>query len=58
MGTTNPKRIPPKATNNPTKIAVAEDPGVPSGFMIPMDRSENFSENILIFVMNLTINPK
>jgi hypothetical protein len=48
----NPKRIPPKATNNPTKIAVAEDPGVPSGFMIPMDRSENFSENILIFVMN------
>jgi hypothetical protein len=52
MMITNPKRIPPKATKSPTKIAVAEDPGVPSGFMIPIDRSENFSENILIFVIN------
>jgi len=39
--------MPPKATNRPTPIAVTEEPGVPSGFIIPMLRKLSFSVNIL-----------
>jgi hypothetical protein len=44
---THPNNMPPKATNRPTPIAVAEDPGTPSGFIIPMDRKLNPFETIL-----------
>jgi hypothetical protein len=41
--------MPPKATNRPTPIAVTEEPGVPSGFIIPMLRKLSFSVNILYY---------
>ena len=44
---TDPNNMPPKATKSPTAMAVTEDPGVPSGFIIPMDRKLIFCENIL-----------
>lgn len=41
--------MPPKATKRPTKMAVVEDPGEPSGFLIPMDRKLNFSLSMMFF---------